>query len=126
MVESIKIHPGRIVSLPVVTRTLGTNESMEMIVEMMEKIPGLQYTPMLVSLKNDTTLEKFTMPVKNVSKEPIVIKADKDLFMLEPVINAQFQATTTSEVSPETKKVKEETELSQAHNKQSEELLSRY
>ena len=25
---------------------IGTNETMEMIVEMMEKIPGLQYTPM--------------------------------------------------------------------------------
>ena len=82
MVKSIKIHPGRIVNLPVVTRTLGINESMEKIVEMMEKIPDLHYTPMLISLKNHTTLEKFTIPVKNVSKEPIIIKADKDLFML--------------------------------------------
>ena len=87
MAESTKIHPGRIVYLPVVTRTLGTNGSMQMIVKMMEKIPGLQYTPMLVILKNDTTLEKFTIPVKNVSKESIVIKADKDLFLLEPVID---------------------------------------
>ena len=61
---------------------------------------------MLVSLKNDTSLEKFTIPVKNVSKEPIIIKADKDLFTLEPVIDVQCQATTTSEVSPETKKVR--------------------
>ena len=57
-----------------------TNESMEMIVEMMAKIQGLQYTPMLVSLKNDATSEKFTIPVKNVSEEPIIIKVDKELF----------------------------------------------
>ena len=95
-----------------------------MIVEM-KKIPGLQYTPMLVSLKNDTS-EKFTIPVKNVSKEPIIIIADKDLFMLEPVIDVQCQVTTTSGVSPENKKVIKETELSQVHKKEFEELLSRY
>ena len=126
LVKSIKINPGRIFNLPVVTRTLGTNESMEMIVEMMENIPGLQYIPMLVSLKNDTTLEKFTIPGKNVSKGPISIKAGKELFTLEPVIDVQCQTNTISEVSPETKKVVEETGLSQAHKKQFEELLPRY
>ena len=113
MVKNIKIHPSRIVNLPAVTGTLGTNESMEMIVEMMEKIPGLQYTPLLVSQMNYTASKKFTIPVKNVSKEPILIKGDNDLFMLVPVI--QCQTTITSEVSPETRKVIEETEISQAH-----------
>ena len=80
----------------------------------------------MVSLKNDTTFEKFTIPVKNVSKETIIIQADKDLLTLEPVIDEQCQATTTSEVSPEIKKVIEETYLSQAHKKQFEEILSRY
>ena len=56
---------------------------------------------MLVSLRNDTTLEKVTIPIKNVFKETIIIKTDKDLVTLEPVINVQCQATTTSEVSPE-------------------------
>ena len=97
-VQSINTHPGRTVNLPVVTRTLGTNESMEMLVEMMEKIPGFQYTPMLVSIKNDTTSEKVTIPVNNVSTEPIIIKADKDLFTLEPVLDVQCQATATNEV----------------------------
>ena len=61
----------------------------------------------------------------NVSKEPIAIKANKDLFMLKPVIDLQCQATT-SELSPEIKMVIEETELSQAHKKQFSILLSRY
>ena len=46
--------------------------------------------------------------------------------MFEPVIDGQCQTTKATEVSPETKKVIEETGLSEAHKKQFEELLSRY
>ena len=56
-----------------------------MMVEMTHNIKGINYSPILVTLRNNTTLERFTVPVTNVSQHPITIQADKVLFNLEPI-----------------------------------------
>ena len=56
-----------------------------MMVEMTHNIKGIKYSPILVTMRNNTTLEKFTVPVTNVSQHPITIQADMVLFNLEPI-----------------------------------------
>ena len=54
-------------------------------VEMTHNIKGINYSPILVTLRNNTTLERFTVLITNVSQSPITIQADKVLFNLEPI-----------------------------------------
>ena len=49
--------------------------------------------------------QKSSQYQSRMRAESIITKANKDLFMLEPAIDVQCQAKTTSEVSPETKEV---------------------
>ena len=81
--KSIKlmiIQPGQAINLPVGTKTRPTYEPTDMMVEMTHNIKGVNYSPILVTLRNNTTLERFTIPVTNVSQCPITIQADKILF----------------------------------------------
>ena len=84
-IKSIIIQPGQTINLPV--RTSATYEPTDMMVEMTHNIKGINYSPILVTMKNNTTLEKFTVPVTNVSQHPITIQADMVLFNLEPIID---------------------------------------
>ena len=77
------IQPGQTKDLPVITRTSTTYEPTDMMVEMTHNIKGVNYSPILVTLKNNTTLERFTVPITNVSQNPITIQADKILFSLQ-------------------------------------------
>ena len=79
------IQPGQTINLPVITRTSTTYEPTDMMVEMTHHIKGINYPPILVTLRNNTTLERFTVPVTNVSQHLITIQADKILFNLEPI-----------------------------------------
>ena len=78
----MSIQPGQTINLPVSTRTNATHEPTEMMVEMTHNIKGINYSPILVTLRNNTTLERFTVPVTNVSQHPITIQADKILFSI--------------------------------------------
>ena len=81
----MSIPPGQTINLPVSTRKSATYESTDMMVEMTHNIKGIDNSPILVTLRNNTTLERFTVPVKNVSQHPITIQADKILFNLKPI-----------------------------------------
>ena len=70
------IQPGHTINLPIITRTNATNEPTDMIVEMTHNIKGIKYSPILVTLRNNTTLEIFTVPVTNVSQSQLTIQAD--------------------------------------------------
>ena len=84
-IKSMTIQPGQTINLPVVTRTSTTYEPTDMMVEMTHNIKGVKYSPILITLRNSTTLERFTVPITNVSQNPITIQADKVLFNLEPI-----------------------------------------
>ena len=79
------IQPGQTIHLPVSTRTSITYEPTDMMVEMTHNIKGINYSPIHVTLRNNTTLERFIVPVTNVSQCPITIQADKILLNLEPI-----------------------------------------
>ena len=70
-IKSMIIQPGQTINLPVITRTSATSEPTGVMVEMTHNIKGLNYSPILVTLGNNTTLERFTVPVTNVSQCPI-------------------------------------------------------
>ena len=65
-----------------------------MMVEMTHNIKGINYSPILVTLRNNTTLERFMVLVTHVSQHPITIQADKILFNLEPITDI----TTVSDI----------------------------
>ena len=70
------IPPGQTINLPIITRTSATYEPTDTMVEMTHNIKGINYSPILVTLRNNTTLDRFTVPVTNVSQHPITIQAD--------------------------------------------------
>ena len=117
------IQPGQTINLPVITRTSTTYEPMDMMVEMTHNIKGVNYSPILVTLKNNTTLERFTVPITNVSQNPITIQADKILFNLEPitdittVTDIQCQMTTCTGDNGKTIKTEENIKKSTAMTK---------
>ena len=86
--KSIKLmimQPHQTINLPVITRTSATYEPTDIMVEMTHNIKGVNYSPILVTLRNNTTIERFTVSVTNVSQCPITIQAEKILFNLEPI-----------------------------------------
>ena len=93
-IKSMSIPLGQTINLPVSTRTSATYEPTDMMVEMTHNIKGINCSPILVTLRNNTTLERFTVPVTNVSQHPITIQADKILFNLEPITDI----TTVSDI----------------------------
>ena len=84
-IKSIIIQTGQTINLPVSKRTSTTYEPTDMMVEMTHNIKGINYSPILVTLRNNITLERFTVPVTNASQHPITIQADMVLFNLEPI-----------------------------------------
>ena len=58
-----------------------------MMVELNSNVKGIAFTPSVVTLKNNSSLERISLPVTNASNSPVTIQADKVLFSLEPVLN---------------------------------------
>ena len=56
-----------------------------MMVDMNQNIKGINYSPIFVTLRNNTTLERLTVLITNVSQHPITIQADKILFNVKPI-----------------------------------------
>ena len=128
----MSIPPGQTINLPVSTRTSATYEPTDMMVEMTHNIKGINYSPILVTLRNNTTLERFTVPVTNMSQHPITIQADKILFNLEPitditsVTDIQCQMTNCMNGNDETNKttdnIKKLTAMTKLETEQKEEF----
>ena len=78
------IQPGQTINSPVSTRTSATYEPTDIMVEMTHNIKVINNSLILVTLRNNTTLKRFTVLVTNRSQHPITIQADKVLFNLEP------------------------------------------
>ena len=132
------IQPGKTINLPISTRTSATYEPTDMMVEMTHNIKGINYSPILVTLRNNTTLERFTVPVTNLSQHPITIQADK-IFNLEPitdstaVLEIQYQMTNCMNGNDKTNKtednIKKLTAMTKLEAEQKEEfanLLKQY
>ena len=133
------IQPGQTIHLPVITRTSTTYEPTDMMVEMTHNIKGINYSPILVTLRNNTTLEIFTVLITNESRSPITIQADKVLFSLEPItdissvtdIQCQMTSCTsehgkTSETDDHIKKLTAMTTLESEQKKEFANLLKQY
>ena len=110
-----------------------------MMVEMTHNIKGINYSPILVTLRNNTTFERFMVPVTNVSQHPITIQADKILFNLEPItdittvpdIQCQMAKCTddnnmTKETTDNIKKLTAMTKLEAEEKEEFANLLKQY
>ena len=51
------IQPGQTINLPISMRTSATYKPTDMMVEMTHNIKGINYSPILVTLRNNTTLK---------------------------------------------------------------------
>ena len=133
----VRIQPGQTINLPVAIRTNATLETTNMMVELISDVKGIAFTPSIVTLKNNSSLERISLPVTNTSNRPITIQADKVLFSLEPVLNmkeahnVQYKLTTCStQVDKEKedliKKLSAMTKLEGEQKKQFENLLAQY
>ena len=111
-----------------------TYEPTDMMIEMTHNIKGINYSPILVTLRNNTTLERFTVPVTNASGSPITIQADKILFSLEPITDittipdVQCQMTTCTNENGKNNKAEENikklTAMTKLEAEQKEELAN--
>ena len=113
-----------------------------MMVEMTENINNLEYSPVLVTLRNNTTLERFSVPITYGlmhNSRPITIQAGKVLFNLEPItditsardIQCQMNTCTkeekvTNEVEENIKKLSAMSKLEDEQKKEFEKLLAQY
>ena len=110
-----------------------------MMVEMIHNIKGINYSPILVTLRNNTTLERFTVLITNVTQSPITIQADKILFNLEPITDIttitdiQCQMTNctsddgkTTETEDNIKKLTTMTKLEAEQKEEFANLLKQY
>ena len=108
-------------------------------VEMTENINNLEYSPVLVTLRNNTTLDRFSVPITNTGKRPITIHIDKVLFKLSPItditsargIHCQMNTCTkeekvTNEVEENIKKLSAMSKLEDEQKKEFEKLLTHY
>ena len=55
--KTVRIQPGQTINVPVAIRTNATFETTNMIVELNNDMKGLEFTPALVTLKNNSSLE---------------------------------------------------------------------
>ena len=98
--KSVRIQPKQTLKLPVAIRTNATFKTTNMMVELNSNINGIEFMPSIVTLKNNSSLERISLPVTNTSNRPCTIQADKVLFSLEPLLNikeahnVQYQSTT--------------------------------
>ena len=92
---------------------------------------------MIVTLRNNSSLEQISLPVTNTTGRPITIQADKVLFSLDPILNikesndVQYKSTTCSpqmdkEKEYLIKKLSAMTKLEGEQRKQFENLLAHY
>ena len=131
-IKSMIIQPGQTINLPFITTTSTTYEPTDMMVEMTHNILGINYSPICVTLRNNTTLKRFPVPVRNVSQSPITIQADKVLLNLEPitdistVTNIQCQMTKCTDDNDMTKEttdnIKKLTAMTKLATEQKEEF----
>ena len=85
--KTVRIQPKQTLNLPVAIRTNATFETTNMMVELNSDVKGIEFTPSIVTLKNNSSLERISLPVTNTSDRPVTIQADKVLFSLEPILN---------------------------------------
>ena len=135
--KSVRIQPKQTINLPVAIRTNATYEATNMMVELNSDIKGIEFTPSIVTLKNNSSLEQISLPVTNTSNSPVTIKGDKVLFSLEPILNikeahnVQYKSTICStqmdkEKEELIKKLSAMTKLEGEQRKQFENLLAQY
>ena len=133
----MRIPPKQTLNLPVAVRTNATFETINMMVELNSDVKGIEFTPSILTLRNNSTLEWISLPVTNTTGRPITIQADKVLFSLDPVLNikeahnAQYQSTTYStqidkEKEDLIKKLSAMTKLEGEQRKQFENFLAQY
>ena len=120
------IQPGQTINLPVSTRTSATYEPTDMMVEMTHNIKGINFLPILVTLRNNTTLERFTVPVTNVSQHPITIQADKILFNLCQMAKCTDDNNMTNETTDNIKKLTAMTKHEAEQKEEFANLLKQY
>ena len=100
--KTVRIQPKQTLNLPLAIRTNATFETTNMMVELNSDVKGIAFTPSVVTLRNNSSLEQISLPVTNTSNRPVTIQADKVLFSLEPILNIneaqnfQYQSTTCS------------------------------
>ena len=135
--KSVRIQSGQTINLAVAICTNATFEQTNMIAELDSKIKGLTSVPSLVTLKNNSSLERLSLPVTNLSGQPITIPTDTVVFSLEPILqikeaqNIQCQSTTCSiqndkETEDIIKSLSAMTKLEGEQQKQFENLLAQY
>ena len=82
--KSVRIQPKQTFSLPIAVQTNATFETTNMMVELNGDGKGIEFTPFIVTLRNNSSLEQISLPVTNTSDRPVTIQADNVLFSLEP------------------------------------------
>ena len=55
--KTVRIQPKQTLNLPVAVRTNATFETTNMLVELNSDIKGIEFTPSIVTLKNNSSLE---------------------------------------------------------------------
>ena len=134
--KTVRIQPKQTLNLAVAIRTNATFETTNMMVELNSDVKGIEFTPSIVTLRNNSSLERISLPVTNTTVRSITIQADKVLFSLEPVLNikdahdVQCQTTTCSTQMDKDKedlikKLSAMTKLGE-QRKQFENLLAQY
>ena len=135
--KTVRIHPGQTINVPVAIRTNATFETNNVMVELESDVKGIAFTPAVISLRNNSSLERISLPVTNTSNSPVTIQADKVLFSLQPIQNikeghnVQCQSATCStqadkEKDDLVKKLSAMTKLEGEQKKQFENLLAQY
>ena len=130
----MRIQPKQTLNLPVAIRTNVTFEATNMMVELNSDMKGIQFTPSIVTLKNNSSLERISLPVTNTSDRPVTIQGDEVLFSLEPILyikaahNVKYQSTICSTQMDKEKEdlIKQLTKLEGEQRKQFENLLAQY
>ena len=131
----MRIQPKQTLNLPVAVRTNTTFETTNMMVELNSGAKGIEFTPSIVTLRNNYSLERISLPMTNTTGRPITIQADKVLFSLDLVLNikdthdVQYKSTTClTQVDKERedliKKLSAITKLEGEQRKQFENLLA--
>ena len=133
----MRIQSKQTLNLPVAICTNATFETTNMMVELSSDVKGIEFTPSIVTLRNNSSLEQISLPVTNTTSRPITIQADKALSSLDPVLNMKeaqnvhYQSTTCStqmnqEREDLIKKLSAMTKLEGEQRKQFENLLAQY
>ena len=63
----MRIQPGQTINIPVAIRTNATFETTNMMVELNNDVKRIAFTLSIVTLKNNSSLERISLPVTNTS-----------------------------------------------------------